>query len=248
LLGSLTIEDILSIILKKWLVVVLSCVISGVLAYTYTTFFVSPVYISKGTLYVNNKNANTSNPSAGSNVNASDLSVALKLVDTYSVILKSDRFMKIVAEKIDLPRKYDYSQIKSMVSLKGINETEVLQVNVSAKDPTDAKVIAQVLLENSKNEIIRVVEAGSVKIIDDASEPSAPSSPNKKNNAIIGLALGFLGSIGILLLLEILDISVKDEQDLEFHYGIPVVGSIPNLDSLEVPVVNVEGKGVVSDV
>lgn len=241
MLKQLSIEDVISIVLKKWWIVVISFILCGVLAYTYTEFFISPVYVSKGTLYVNNKSIPSTTPNANNNLNASDLSVALKLVDTYTVILKSDRFMRIVAEKVDLP--YTYDQIKLMVNLKGVNETEVLAVSVATGNPEHATAIAQAVLENSKAEIMRVVESGSVKIIDDASAPTAPSAPSKKNNTIIGMILGIIFSVGSLLMVEMLDVFVKNEEDLENNYGIPVVGSIPNLEELNVATNNAKNEG-----
>jgi len=241
LLKQLSIEDVIGIVLKKWWIVVISFILCGVLAYTYTEFFISPVYVSKGTLYVNNKSIPGTNPNDISNLNASDLSVALKLVDTYTVILKSDRFMRIVSEKVDLP--YTYDQIKRMVSLKGVNETEVLEVSVTAGNPEHVTAIAQALLENSKAEIMRVVEAGSVKIIDDASVPISPSAPSKRNNTIIGMILGIIIAVGLMLMIEILDISVKNEEDLETTYGIPVVGSIPNLEEINLANNNAKNEG-----
>ena len=240
---QLSIEDVISIILKKWWIVLISFIIGGILAFTYTQFLVDPVYVSKGTLYVNNKSIPSTNPNANANnnLNASDLSVALKLVDTYTVILKSDRFMRIVSEKIDVPYKYD--QLKKMVNLKGVNETEVLEVSVAAGNPEHATAIAQAVLENSKAEIIRVVEAGSVKIIDDASQPTIPSAPSKKNNTIIGMILGMVIAIGLMLMIEFLDISVKNEEDLEINYGIPVVGSIPNLEEINAITNNANNEG-----
>jgi len=240
LLKQLSIEEIIGIIFKKWWIVLISFIIGGVLAFSYTQFFISPVYISNGTLYVNNKGIPGMMPNVETNINANDLSVALKLVDTYTVILKSNRFMEIVSEKIDLP--YTYNQLRDMVSLKGVNETEVLEVSVAAGNPEHAKMIAQAVLENSKAEIVRVVEAGSVKIVDDASTPISPSSPNKKANTLIGMILGIIISVGLMLIVELLDVSVKNEEDLVINYGIPVVGSIPSLDGINATSANAEGE------
>jgi len=240
LLKQLSIEEIIGIIFIKWWIVLLSVIIGGVLAFSYTQFFISPVYISNGTLYVNNKGIPGMMPNVETNINANDLSVALKLVDTYTVILKSNRFMEIVSEKIDLP--YTYNQLRDMVSLKGVNETEVLEVSVAAGNPEHAKMIAQAVLENSKAEIVRVVEAGSVKIVDDASTPISPSSPNKKANTLIGMILGIVISVGLMLIVELLDVSVKNEEDLVINYGIPVVGSIPSLDGINATSANAEGE------
>ena len=240
MLKQLSIEEIIGIIFKKWWIVLLSFIIGGVLAFTYTEVFISPVYVSKGTLYVNNKGIPGMMPNVETNINANDLSVALKLVDTYTVILKSNRFMEIVSEKIDLP--YTYNQLRDMVSLKGVNETEVLEVSVAAGNPEHAKIIAQAVLENSKAEIVRVVEAGSVKIVDDASTPISPSSPNKRANTLIGMILGIVISVGLMLIVELLDVSVKNEEDLVINYGIPVVGSIPRLDGINATSANAEGE------
>jgi len=240
LLKQLSIEEIIGIIFKKWWIVLLSFIIGGVLAFTYTEVFISPVYVSKGTLYVNNKGIPGMMPNVETSINANDLSVALKLVDTYTVILKSNRFMEIVSEKIDLP--YTYNQLRDMVSLKGVNETEVLEVSVAAGNPEHAKIIAQAVLENSKAEIVRVVEAGSVKIVDDASTPISPSSPNKRANTLIGMILGIVISVGLMLIVELLDVSVKNEEDLVINYGIPVVGSIPSLDGINATSANAEEK------
>ena len=240
MLKQLSIEEIIGIIFKKWWIVLLSFIIGGVLAFTYTEVFISPVYVSKGTLYVNNKGIPGMMPNVETSINANDLSVALKLVDTYTVILKSNRFMEIVSEKIDLP--YTYNQLRDMVSLKGVNETEVLEVSVAAGNPEHAKMIAQAVLENSKAEIVRVVEAGSVKIVDDASTPISPSSPNKRANTLIGMILGIVISVGLMLIVELLDVSVKNEEDLVINYGIPVVGSIPSLDGINATSANAEGE------
>ena len=240
MLKQLSIEEIIGIIFKKWWIVLISFIIGGVLAFTYTEVFISPVYVSKGTLYVNNKGIPGMMPNVETSINANDLSVALKLVDTYTVILKSNRFMEIVSEKIDLP--YTYNQLRDMVSLKGVNETEVLEVSVAAGNPEHAKMIAQAVLENSKAEIVRVVEAGSVKIVDDASTPISPSSPNKKANTLIGMILGIVISVGLMLIVELLDVSVKNEEDLVINYGIPVVGSIPSLDGINATSANAEGE------
>lgn len=240
MLKQLSIEEIIGIIFKKWWIVLISFIIGGVLAFSYTQFFISPVYVSKGTLYVNNKGIPGMMPNVETNINANDLSVALKLVDTYTVILKSNRFMEIVSEKIDLP--YTYNQLRDMVSLKGVNETEVLEVSVAAGNPEHAKMIAQAVLENSKAEIVRVVEAGSVKIVDDASTPISPSSPNKRANTLIGMILGIVISVGLMLIVELLDVSVKNEEDLVINYGIPVVGSIPSLDGINATSANAEGE------
>ena len=57
------------------------------------------------------------------------------------------------------------------------------------------------------------------------------------------MILGIIIAVELMLMIEILDISVKNEEDLESNYGIPVVGSIPNLEEVNVATNNAKNEG-----
>ena len=60
-----------------------------------------------------------------------------------------------------------------------------------------------------------------------ASIPDDPVIPNTARNIAVGLALGVLFGIGLAVLLDLLDNTVKDRQTLEEITGVGLVGSIP---------------------
>lgn len=66
-----------------------------------------------------------------------------------------------------------------------------------------------------------------VSVIDPPFIPDAPVSPKPKLNMALALLLGTAGSIGIVLVMEYLDVSIKGPDNLERALGFPVLGSIP---------------------
>lgn len=212
--------EILMSCLKRWWLFVICAIIGGLLAFCYTGFLVTPVYDSVGTLIVNNSQTNTSGT-----MDQSDIFTSQQLVETYAVVLGSDRYLNIVADEVNLG--YTAQQIKGMLSISGVNNTEVMRVIVRNTNPEHAALIAQAVLDNAKEEIIRVVEVGSVKVIDNASIPQFPSSPNVPRSVLLGILLGIIVAAVIVFVGEMLDNTVKDEQDLTKRFDLPILGSIP---------------------
>ena len=77
--------------------------------------------------------------------------------------------------------------------------------------------------------MVRVVEAGSVKIIDEASDTKTPVSPNIRQNTFIGIFIGiFLGGL-LVVVLELFDTRIKNGNELSQRYKEPLLGEIPSL-------------------
>jgi hypothetical protein len=116
-----------------------------------------------------------------------------------------------------------------MIKASSVSETEVFEVSVSCEDRSDAKIIADTISIVAPPEIIRVVKAGSVEVVDKAVEPSSHSSPNITQNTIIGIMLGIALALGLAFLLELMNTSIKSKDDLVEAYKLPVLTMIPNL-------------------
>jgi capsular exopolysaccharide synthesis family protein len=85
------------------------------------------------------------------------------------------------------------------------------------------------LLLNEKYEDARITEAGKaagVEIIDTAKPPEFPIRPRKKLNILFGMLFGLALGVGITLLLDFLDDTIKTPEDLE-KMGLVPLGTIP---------------------
>ncbi len=69
------------------------------------------------------------------------------------------------------------------------------------------------------------------RLMDPADLPEKPSFPNRPLFAGAGLGVGFALGIGICLLLELLDKSLRTENDVELMLGLPTLAMVPVIDS-----------------
>lgn len=207
---------------RKWLIVAFVAVAS-IIAYCYSAYFVTPKYTATGTLYVRNVEEKVTTDVALGEINASRI-----LVNTYIEILKSDTFTGIVVDDINL--EYTAAEIKDMLKITSLNNTEILQVKVENDSPRHAAIILNSILNNA-DAAIRIVKAGSATVIDAATVPKEPSSPNIPRNTLIGAAIGALLSILIIILLLVFDVTVRGEAEIADRYEIPVLGVIPTIFS-----------------
>lgn len=214
---------LLSAILRKLWFVVLCAVIIGAATYAYTAKFVTPLYRSRISIYVNNKDANNIN----NNITSTDLTTAQKLVATYIQILQSDRVMDIVAQEVG--SDYSADHIRSLMSASALGGTEVFEVRISHPDPEMAAKIANAIADVAPAQIAAVLEGSSAKVIDYAKPADEPYSPNRIRNAALGVAAGALLAVGFVVLQTFMDVRIKDEEDLTQMSNAPVLGIIPDL-------------------
>lgn len=218
---EIDLKDIFDLLKKKIWLIVLSAVLAGVLVFTYTALFVTPLYSAQISVYVNNKTINSSG------ISSSDLSVALQLVNTYVHILKDDA----VLEKVIDEAKLDYSpaEVRSMMTAEIVEETEFFRVTIQNPDPEMAAKIANTIAKVAPGAISAIIEGSNAKVFSEAKVPTQISSPNYSFNTIIGIFSGAILAIAVIIICNMLDVRVRSEADLEKICPIPVLGMIPDL-------------------
>jgi capsular exopolysaccharide synthesis family protein len=77
-----------------------------------------------------------------------------------------------------------------------------------------------------ETKITEISEIGNVVIAEKAAVPVAPISPNPTRNMGLAIVFGIAMGVGIVLLLEYLDPSIKDVEEVK-RLKIPVTGTIP---------------------
>lgn len=68
---------------------------------------------------------------------------------------------------------------------------------------------------------------GGARILHDAEVPALPFEPNVRGNAILGATFGLMFGLGLALLLETLDSSVKSKDQLEELTGVANLSAVP---------------------
>jgi len=206
---------------KAWLIA-LSAVVLAAVVLVYTVFFVTPMYDAKVTAYVNNGKA-----SSDGAISSSEYSVALRLVNTYVTILESDNVLEKVIEQENL--NVSAAQIRAMLSAKPVDDTEMFEFVVSSSDPKLAAQIANAIAKVAPEAIPEIMKGSSAAIIDYAKVPTTRSSPNYVKNTLIGAFVGILVAAVVVVIREVMNVRIKNEEDLNMIAPIPVLGVIPDL-------------------
>lgn len=221
--NELDLKEIFGVLKRRWLVILAAALVCGAAAWCVSSFFVTPLYSAKVSMYVS---SDTKRENAAS-VTASELSASARLVDTYLVILKSNSVLNEVIERLQLP--YSTERLRNEIQASSINSTEAFSVTVTDPDPARAVEIANTVAQVAPDEIIRVVKVGSVEVIDWAELPQKPASPNIKRNTALGAVLGLLLSSVCLVAADLLDTAICREEDVTKGLGVPLLGVVPKL-------------------
>lgn len=186
-------------------------------AYGLSAFCLPPSYTASATLYVYNSQEATRE------LNAGNVDTSRKLVDTCAVILQSDRTLEQVLRRTG--GKHSLEELRGMLHLESVDHTEVLRISVVSDDPDEAAELCNTLVACAPSELLRVLQAGGVRVIDTAAAPEEPDSPHVAGNTILGAGLGLGGSITVILAWKLLDGHIRTTEELE-QCGAPVLAEV----------------------
>lgn len=192
------------------------------MGFLFTKIAIKPEYQSSATIIVNNRRDETQN------ITSDEIRSAQNLASVYSIIIKSDTVLEQVIENNHLDMSIE--ALSKRISVTSVDNTQVIKISSKTKNPELSQQITSDILKIAPKFIVDMVEAGSVKIISEASFDDKPVSPNVKMNTLVSLILGLMLSTGYVLMQYMLDRRIKSENDIEKYLEIPVLGIIPNED------------------
>lgn len=153
-------------------------------------------------------------------------------VISYTELAMGETLAQRTLDKLDL----DMTAAKLQQNVKATSkpDTVLIDVTVTDESPVRARDIADALSDEFVV-MVRELETppdGSspdarVVVEQRASIPSSPVVPTTTRNIALGLAAGVVLGIGLALLRDLLDNTVKDRETLEGITGVGIVGSIP---------------------
>ena len=161
-------------------------------------------------------------------VTSDSISSAQDLVDTYAIIIKSNKVLNQVIEQLSL--KMSYEELSEKISVDPIRNTQVMKIAAQCSDANQALMIVQTISEIAPAIVADAVEAGSCKVVSDVYTTGRPVSPNTLKNIFMGAALAFVLVCAAVILQELFNDYVLDETDLEKKLGLTVIGVIPDVE------------------
>lgn len=226
---ELDLKELFLIFWNKKFEIILITLIAMLIGVVYSYFYVVPVYKSSTKLVLAQSTTQQTEVNADGAITQADVTLNSKLVSTYSEIIKSKSVLREVVNSLNIKGVTEAS-VKGSTSVQAIKDTEVIQITVQNLDPNVAAQIANKIAEVFSEKVVEIYNISNVYILDRAEPSSSPSNINHSKDIIIFAFIGLVISVGFVLVLNMLDTTIKTEQDVETATGLLVLSSIPNYD------------------
>ena len=226
---EIDLSRLIAALMDKSVLIGIVAVVCAVLTFLGTYFFVTPLYQSKAKFYVNNSSLSSLGEAALSSISSADISASRGLVKTYIVILNTRETINDVIDYAGVDRTY--GQVKGMITAEAVNGTEVFEVVVTSPDPNEAEKLANAIAYILPNRIKDIIDGTSAKVVEAAVVSSSPSSPSYSKNTVIGFLAGFVLMAAIVVVRELMDITVRTEEDIAQCSTHPVLAAVPDMEA-----------------
>ncbi len=220
---EIDLRELFLVLWRKAFIIVCAMVVFGAAAFGYTKFMATPMYESSSMIYILSKATDTTS--------LSDFQLSAALTADYELLATSGTVLNEVIDTLDLD--ISYNQLLSCVDIENPTGTHALRIKVSYPDNKQAMVIANELAVVVSEQVAKLMDTEMPITWETATIAETPSSPSLGKNMVIGMLLGMFLSAGIIVVLFLLDDTIKDESDVAKYLGKNVLATLPKDQSTQ---------------
>ena len=214
-------KKILNIISSKKIFIALIILLSLVMSYFYSYYYKKPQYNSSVTVLLTGDEAQ-----GEKQVTQTDLNLNSGLISTYGSIAKSANVLSKVIENLGLD--ISVQNLQKNLTVAEIKNTQFLKITVENSNPETAMKIANEISTVFVEQIKTIYNIQNINIIDTAEISNTPCNINHIKDMAIALMAGIFASGVLILILYILDDTIKSEKDIPVNLKLETIGTIPN--------------------
>lgn len=220
----MTLQHFLKLMRTRWVTVCTAVVIAVAVAIA-ITWLTTPLYKASTRLFVSTSAGNSLSDVYQGN------RLSQERVVSYAQLLMGETLAQRTIDKLGLDMRAESLQENVKATVKP--DTVLIDVDVQDESPVRARDIANALSDEFVV-MIRELETPAsgaapdarVVVEQRASVPEVPVTPNKARNILLGLAAGVVLGIGVAILRDLLDNTVKSREVLEELTDVGVVGGV----------------------
>ena len=223
----------LRVLRRRWLLV--AATVAVALGVAYASAPRTPLYKASSTIVVGPRQLST-------DPNRTDFSGDLanglaSLTASYAVLIDSE----VVAE--DAVRRARVARspggVVRATTAEAVPATQVLRVTVVDAEPAVARALADAMATSFVDRVTSLTPgeppavgappAVPVYVYQPAGVPAGPEPLGTRSRLATAGLFGLLAAVGVVLLIEHLDLSVRTVEDAELRLDLPVLGAVPRL-------------------
>ncbi len=221
----MTLLELLQLLRKKLALVIALPVVFTLATGIYAFGFMEDVYTSEVGLYVLTQSQNSQDQSR---VTSSDTAASQQLANDIAVIADTPKVRNATAKALGMKDLKDYT-----LGVKNATTNRVITLTVTANDPEAAERVANEFAKNTASCAVEIMDLKAVNFINDATSPDIPSGPNRKMYLAVAFLAGLFVAVAIVVLMDMLNTTVKSREEAEELFGLPVLGTMPELKKVK---------------
>jgi receptor protein-tyrosine kinase len=230
-------RDYLRVVRRRWRLIA-ACLIVVVAVAGLVTYRTTPQYESKARLFVSTTDPSTSDAYQGS-------LFSQQRVSSYADLASGRELAGRVAQDIRQPG-LTADDIAQKITATVVPDTVILEISATDPDPAQAQKIARYTSEELRDFVSELETPPGrsrapikASVVDAADLPDSPVSPQPVRNLGLAVVLGLLLGLGVAVLRELLDTTVKGAADVAEVTEAPVLGGIQyDADAPKVPLIS----------
>ena len=211
--------EIIHILLGRLWIILGVGVIAALICFGISGYVLAPVYESTTKIYILNKTDNTA-------VTYTDVQMGTQLTKDYAELINSRYVIEKVIGQLSL-EDMEYKDLMKKVSVNTPVDTRIVSITVEHTDPALAMRIADCIREVAGEHIQNVMDIEAVNVVETANMPMEKSGPSIVKWTLIGGLAGIFFACAFILILFLLDDTIKSSEDVEKYLGLSTLAMIP---------------------
>lgn len=215
-------EVLILLISKAWLIVLVG-ILTSMIGFAISAFFIAPTFESTTKIYILNKQQENT-------VTYSDVQLGTQLTKDYAQLITSRMVLEKVIEDLKLTEIYEdisYEAMLNKVEVTTPTDTRILAITVTDTDPVFAMEIANSIREVAAVHIKNVMDIEAVNMVETANLPMKKAGPSVTKWTLLGGCIGAFLVIASVLLFFFMDDTIKSSDDVEKYLGLSTLALIP---------------------
>lgn len=209
--------ELAHVLWRKWWAIFLCMVIGVVVAFGGTKFLMTPKYTASSMIYILSERTEATT--------MSDVQIGASLAQDFIILGKSRPVVEPVIEKLNLDMTY--GEVVEEIGIENPDGSHILKISVTDPDAELAADISNEIAEAMKKQIAEVMGTDLPNSVEEASVPEEPSSPNTMKNVLLGGLLGAVLAAAAIILLYVLDDTIKNEDDVKRYLQLNTLAALP---------------------
>lgn len=208
---------------KIWLILIVA-LLSALIGYVGAKMFTRPLYIATTQVYVYQQDKET--------IDYNNLTVASQLRRDCAVIIKGESVTQEVVERLNLP--VSPKALGKAIKVDTEDNTRILKISFTDTDPERATLIVNTVREVAAERTKELMQTDVLKTLFEATLPQAETTTNIRSSTLTAGLVGAGIIIVLLVIVFMLDDTIRNEDDVENHLGLSTLAIIPISSELHV--------------